>query len=314
MITDLSEDITKSKNNINGLFKKINELESFFPDEFTSDKIDISRFLEFLNNPDIHIAVVGAIKAGKSSLMNAFLKNRVSPTEVTPETAAVTIFKYSEKDIIRVKFYNKIEWENLWNSALMSKGEVFINEYNDLKASEILNEFINREDILEMPSSKEELLHIVKKYSSSKSPIHYFVKEIEIGLNDFSLPKEICFVDTPGLNDVVSYRSQITRDYINRANAVIVCIDSHSMRNEEYLTIVKVFENIGDNKEKVIILGTQIDRLNNPNADWIKQKEEWSKYLRGFFPNDNTLKTNLIGVSSYIYSLIIDLETKKAIF
>ena len=112
----------------------------------------------------------------------------------------------------------------------------------------------------------------------------------------------------PGLDDVVDYRSKITRDYIKRANAVIVCVDSSSLRNDEYLTITKVFENIGDDFYKVMILGTQIDNKNNPKEAWEKQIEEWKKYLKENYKDADLLKNNIIGVSSYVFSNLIELE------
>lgn len=130
-------------------------------------------------------------------------------------------------------------------------------------------------------------------------------------MNNENIHKNVTIVDTPGLDDVVDYRSKITRDYIKRANAVIVCVDSSSLRNDEYVTITKVFENIGDDFYKVMILGTQIDNKNNPKEAWEKQIEEWKKYLRDNYKNEDLLKNNIIGVSSYVYSKVIELENGK---
>lgn len=58
-----------------------------------------------------------------------------------------------------------------------------------------------------------------------------------------------------------------------------------------------------------MILGTQIDNRNNPKKDWEeKQIEEWKKYLRDKYKNEDLLKNNIIGVSSYVYSKVIELE------
>lgn len=91
------------------------------------------------------------------------------------------------------------------------------------------------------------------------------------------------------------------------------------MRNEELVTLVKVFENIGEDKEKVIILGTQIDALNYPLKDWEKQKQEWHKYLEDLYKNDSLIEKNVIGVSARINSLVCrlpsldDLEVREII-
>ena len=60
-----------------------------------------------------------------------------------------------------------------------------------------------------------------------------------------------------------------------------------------------------------MILGTQIDNKNNPKEAWEKQIEEWKKYLRDNYKNEDLLKNNIIGVSSYVYSKVIELENGK---
>ena len=60
-----------------------------------------------------------------------------------------------------------------------------------------------------------------------------------------------------------------------------------------------------------MILGTQIDNKNNPKEAWEKQIEEWKKYLRDKYKNEDLLKNNIIGVSSYVYSKVIELENGR---
>ena len=157
-------------------------------------------------------------------------------------------------------------------------------------------------------SNIEDLKNKVKEYTSKNSKIHYFVKELTVYLNNDNMPKDVTIVDTPGLDDVVDYRSNITKKYIKRANAVIVCVDATNLRKDEYLTITKVFENVGDDKYKVMILGTKIDEKNNPKENWEKQSKEWKKYLEDNYNDENLLNNNIIGVSSYIFSNLIELE------
>lgn len=44
----------------------------------------LNAFLKKCEKPEFHIALVGAIKAGKSSLINAILGEELASTEVTP--------------------------------------------------------------------------------------------------------------------------------------------------------------------------------------------------------------------------------------
>lgn len=309
----LQNEVERQKRKIEEIEKSIETVEKEFNVKFDDERKDIKEQKAFIDEPDLQIAIVGTIKAGKSTFINALFEENIASTDVTPETASLTKFRYSTKNKLEVKFYNKTEWDELWESVKKSekenKGKVFKEEFESSGAENIKNDYIGASDKIEEVSNIEELKNKVKEYTSKNSKIHYFVKELKVYLNNDNMHKNVTIVDTPGLDDVVDYRSKITRDYIKRANAVIVCVDSSSLRNDEYLTITKVFENIGYDFYKVMILGTQIDNRNNPKKDWEeKQIEEWKKYLRDKYKNEDLLKNNIIGVSSYVYSKVIELE------
>ena len=262
----------------------------------------IKQYVSNIQNPSYQIAIVGAIKAGKSTLINALLGYELASVNVTPETATLTKFKHSEKNCLKVSFYKEEDWNEIWQNAVDKKAEVFMDEYKLLDAESVKDQYINKEDINCTFDSIDEMKAEIAKWTSSKKKEHYFVKELEIGLNSLNLPPQICLVDTPGLNDVIDYRSKITRDYIDSANCVIVCVNAKTLRNEELLTIARVFSKARYKKDKIYILGTQIDTMNS-EADWEAQKQEWIKYLKGkeFFESISTAKEHLIGISSYAY-------------
>lgn len=311
----LQNEVERQKRKIEEIEKSIETVEKEFNVKFDDERKDIKEQKAFIDEPDLQIAIVGTIKAGKSTFINALFEENIASTDVTPETASLTKFRYSTKNKLEVKFYNKAEWDELWESVKKSeektKTKIFRDEFESSGAENIKNDYIGASDKIEEVSNIEELKKKVKEYTSKTSKIHYFVKELIVYLNNENIHKNVTIVDTPGLDDVVDYRSKITRDYIKRANAVIVCVDSSSLRNDEYVTITKVFENIGDDFYKVMILGTQIDNKNNPKEAWEKQIEEWKKYLRDNYKNEDLLKNNIIGVSSYVYSKVIELENGK---
>lgn len=311
----LQNEVERQKRKIEEIEKSIETVEKEFNVKFDDERKDIKEQKAFIDEPDLQIAIVGTIKAGKSTFINALFEENIASTDVTPKTASLTKFRYSTKNKLEVKFYNKTEWDELWESVKKSeektKTKIFRDEFESSGAENIKNDYIGASDKIEEVSNIEELKKKVKEYTSKNSKIHYFVKELKVYLNNENMHKNVTIVDTPGLDDVVDYRSKITKDYIKRANAVIVCVDSSSLRNDEYLTITKVFENIGDDFYKVMILGTQIDNKNNPKEAWEKQIEEWKKYLRDNYKNEDLLKNNIIGVSSYVYSKVIELENGK---
>jgi len=299
---------------IKNLSHILKEVEALFPDAelqeaFKKHEKAIAQYKEFVKNPEIQVAVVGAVKAGKSTLLNAILGDEIASTNVTPETATLTIFKASDKNYVKVFFYTDDDWREIWDSARKHPESPFFKEYKKIDAESIRKTYLNHAQIEFLPESIGELKEKVKGHSSKTEPIHYFVKKLEIGLEKFGtdelpLPRALSFVDTPGLHDVVKYRAEITKNYISRANAVVVCVYAGSLRNDEYSTIMKTFENIGADKEKVIVLGTQIDSRNKPIDDWKKQKKEWVTYLEDLYKNPKSLDTNIIGVSAKIFSFL----------
>lgn len=285
-----------------------NELSAEVPERLDRQ---LRTFLEKCTNPEFHIALVGAIKAGKSSLINAVLGMELASTEVTPETAALTKFRRSSgKDYITVSFYTSQEWNALWKSASGVEDSKFMQEYRQLNAEKEKAQWVGRPDIRVECETKEELKETIKKWTSSQSATHYFVKEVEVGLSRFDLPEGVILVDTPGLNDAVAYRSDITKNYIDRANAVLVCVKADNLTGSELHTICGVFSNARYNPEKVYIIATQQDSLNDPVDDWRKQRKVWLGYLKEkmCYGSELLAAKNLIPTSGYFYTLLSNLE------
>lgn len=272
---------------------------------------NLNSFLNRCSNAEFHIALVGAIKAGKSTLINAILGYEYASTKVTPETAALTKFRKADDNYVKVSFYTLEEWEKLWSSAEKSKSSVFLEEYETLGAEKERRSWLGQEPRIFTCDTKGELVGEISRWTSSKSSTHYFVKEVEVGLKDFGLPGGVVLVDTPGLDDVVEYRSNITRDYIDRANAVLVCVKSDALTGQEMATIYSVFSNTRYNPGKVYIIATQLDTLNRPRQNWTEQREEWLKYLkgRGAYGSLELAQNNLVPVSAYLYTLLKEYDT-----
>ena len=219
----------------------------------------IDKYIEDSKSPVYQIAVVGAIKAGKSTLINTLIGHDILSVDVTPETATLTKIKHSKNNSLNIKFYKRDEWDKIWKDANDKNAETFLEEYKLLNANEVKEEYLGKSELNLSYFSFEELKEDIEKWTSSKRKEHYFVKEIEIGLTDLELDEQIALVDTPGLNDTIEYRSNITKEYIDSANAVIVCVNAKTLRSEEYNTITKVFSRAKYRKNKIYVVGTQLD-------------------------------------------------------
>lgn len=268
-------------------------------------------FLSLCRNPDFQIAFVGTIKTGKSTLINALLGKNYASMAVTPETAALTKFRASARDYVKVTFYTHSEWEKLWASRTDKAGE-FMREYEELDGDKHKDKWINHEPIHKFMAN-EEIQDELKTWSSSKHAEHFFVKEIEVGISTLGkdFPPQVVFVDTPGLSDPVAYRSELTKEYIRRANAVFVCIDAQKIQSEEIKTIASVFAFSADDKSKVHVVATHWDVLNSPEEDWAEQKSYLVKRLTGeaFFDKQEMAAENITYSAAYIYNLCRDYDS-----
>ena len=271
----------------------------------------MSDFLSLCRNPDFQIAFVGTIKTGKSTLINALLGKNYASMAVTPETAALTKFRSSPRDYVKIIFYTHSEWQKLWDSRT-SGASAFMAEYNELQGDKFKDKWINHAPI-HKELANEQIEDELKIWSSSKRAEHYFVKEIEVGISTLGkdFPPQVVFVDTPGLSDPVAYRSELTKQYIRRANAVFVCIDAQKIQKEEIDTIASVFAFSSDDKSKVHIVATHWDVLNEPEEDWAEQKKYLIKRLTGpaFFDMQATASTNIMHSAAFIYNLCRDYDS-----
>ena len=296
----------------------LKKVEKIMTHEMLTDEVNkrillkISKFIEKSSTPEFHIAFVGAIKAGKSTLINSLLGANLASTAVTPETASLTKFKHSKgKNYVKLNFYTSAEWDKLWKSVVNSKADVFVEEFTTLGAEAEKRNWLDKNEIILEFTAVEELKEEIKKWTSSKKATHYFVKEVEVGLSDLDLPEGVVFVDTPGLDDPVQYRSDITRAYIDRANAVLVCVKSDALTGGELGTIYSVFANARYNPEKIYVVGTQLDTLNRPFENWKEQRVEWLKILKreDCYGSVQLAEKNIIAVAAYVKNLVRDFNS-----
>lgn len=82
--------------------------------DFSDEYDDIVR-----ENRLLRIGILGRVKAGKSSFLNALLFNGedILPKAATPMTAALSIIEYGEKNGFSVDFYSRADLEDIESKA-----------------------------------------------------------------------------------------------------------------------------------------------------------------------------------------------------
>lgn len=243
-------------------------------------------FFRKYNDEKIEIALVGTVKAGKSSLINALIGAEAASVDATPETSILTKYRTTKNgNYLKIKYYTQSEWNSLWNTV-KDKGH-FREEYDKTGAENAKYEYLGRKGET-IECSRENLSATVMEWTRSDTPKHFFVKEIEVGYESDSdmFPHDVYLVDTPGLNDPVKYRSEITRKYIKKADWVIACTVVENLSSTDtFRTLTSIRNNKNNDVEKIFIVANKKDQL--PEEDEKKKADEFLKRLREEYKNNN---------------------------
>lgn len=117
----------------------------------------------------LKIGIVGEVKAGKSSFLNALIFDGkdVLPKASTPMTAALTKITYSEKPSATIVFYSEKDWENVirFSEEYDSEFEKYYNKY--VKDCYQKNQ-TNMGTYIQPPKSKDEMTRLFNKIVSLK--------------------------------------------------------------------------------------------------------------------------------------------------
>ena len=246
----------------------------------------------------IEIAVVGTVKAGKSSLINALIGTRLASVDPTPETSILVKYRTTrEGNYLKINFYTEAQRNKLWSTA--KNATVFRNEYDRLGAENIKYEYLNKPQKY-ITCSSEELPRIMMEWSKSDAPKHFFVKEIEVGYQSDTIPHDVFLVDTPGLSDPVRYRSDITRRYIKRSDWILACITGENLSCQpEFNFLSKVISNKGGDVSKIFVVATKKDMLTNAEGE--KKEKEFLIRLGELYNNDSMAVSRFAFVAAEVH-------------
>jgi predicted GTPase len=222
MATNLFEEVQHRKQQMKQFADAA--LEKAWIDKSTYDGI-----VEKINNDTLTIGVIGQMKCGKSTFLNAFLfEDDVLPAATTPMTAALSVITYGETKRIEAEFYSKTEWDEMQMKASRDLNEA---KGDKAKESEIkaARELVEKASCL--GSSLQALLG-TKKTDNFENLIEYvgadghyvaITKSVTI-----YYPKEwlkgVEIVDTPGFNDPVVSREERTQEFLKRADVVLMLL------------------------------------------------------------------------------------------
>lgn len=184
--------------------------------------------IQKLNNDTLTIGVIGQMKCGKSTFLNAFVFEKdILPAATTPMTAALSVITYGEKEEIKTEFYSSEEWEELKMQAERNLEDVKDDAFESSKikaARELLDKSRKIGNINALlGKTKTDSLNNLVEYVGADGQYVAITKSVTI-----HYPKEwlkgVEIVDTPGFNDPVVSREVRTQEFLKKADVVLLLL------------------------------------------------------------------------------------------
>lgn len=221
MAKELFENIQNKKQKIYSLLSKAKEYQWLSDGEFTE-------YSTKLDNDVLTIGVIGQMKAGKSTFLNAFVfEDDVLPAATTPMTAALTVITYGEKKLLSAEFYTENEWqEQLMTAQMPIQDGMTESQLSKIKAAKELVEksaAIKNEMHSLLGKTVEDDFERLIEYVGADGKYVSITKSVKL-----FYPKEylkgVRIVDTPGFNDPIVSREERTKEFLKEADVVLLML------------------------------------------------------------------------------------------
>ncbi|WP_288545659.1 dynamin family protein [uncultured Helicobacter sp.] len=174
----------------------------------------IKSIIQKAKDKHFSIGVTGVLSAGKSTFLNALLGEEILGTSTIPETANLTILKYDTQKYATIHFWTQQEWSELQEST-----NPLIQDF--VKESRVI--FQDELETLLQESTRQITLDAISLYTSAnaKPKLCNLVKKVEIFTPLSFLQNGVEIVDTPGLDDPIIKREEITKEYVRNCDLLI---------------------------------------------------------------------------------------------
>jgi microcompartment protein CcmL/EutN len=220
---------------------------------------------EFYNeNRKLNIGVIGQVKAGKSSFLNTLLFDgkEILPKASTPKTATLTKMEYSEKNRIVIEYYSADEWGVFEDNALVDDDDEKYTSAREIMEM-VSHSQINPKDYLEKGYDEiefetyDDLIEHLNDYVGEDGKYTAVVKDVVLYLCKEEF-KGISIVDTPGLNDPITSRTDRTREFMEVCDVVFFLSQSGSFLDKSDWELLST-QLPQKGVKKLVLIGSKFD-------------------------------------------------------
>jgi hypothetical protein len=242
--------------------------------------------LTLLGKLTCRIAIIGQVKAGKSTFINGLVRSPgLLPTDVNPWTTAVTHLHFARADAPRdvaaeFTFFDANEWDRLarggghlrelterlvpgFEAELLQKHVEAMRRRSEERLGPKLRTLLGKKHAF--PSLSIEVLEryvcsgLPNTGAEHKGVYSDVVKSADLYFrrNDFGFPTTI--IDTPGTNDPFLVRDEITRRALENADIYIVVLTARQALSSADVALLRILR--GLHKDRITVFINRIDEL-----------------------------------------------------
>jgi signal recognition particle receptor subunit beta len=239
------------------------------------------------------IAVIGQVKAGKSTLVNALIRRPgFLPADVNPWTAVVTNLHFGRQSNAGAvyQFFDETDWQHLaaggrllelsqrlggaLDADTLARQVRLMRERAEDRLGQQFQQLLGKQHRFASASSE-----VLERYvcvgdldrnpaGGSEPKLGRFADitksaDLYFDLPPFAYPTTI--VDTPGTNDPFLVRDELSREALKNADAYIIVLNAQQALSSSDLDLLRLLH--GLQKRRLVIFVNRIDLLANPVTD-----------------------------------------------
>lgn len=250
---------------------------------------EICQLRKAFDTQKLVIGVVGKMKAGKSSLVNAAIfADNILPSGSQPITVTLTEISYAENDEVEITLLTSDDIAELNETAAYTGDDPLLVDRAQ-NAKYTLEHF--PEDYKKIIAGNSKLnvqLSELVNYVSAGGKYSGLAKLVSIKIKNENL-KGITIIDTPGFNDPISSRGETTFKCLSRCNVILFVHneDGYDQTDEELLRTQIEYAGISD----MVDVFNKVDLLHMSFSEWEDQKdyllEKRNEYIEKFSSESN---------------------------
>jgi len=274
----------------------------------------VNSLLSDLESHSCRIAVIGQIKAGKSTLINALIRRpELLPTDVNPSTAVITKLYFGasadQNNTALFQFFSDDEWERIMSGG--RAGAMTMERHAVMRPEQLekpLEELRQRAETRlgsEYPKllGKHHLFSsvtagLLERYVSAgdydeaatpggdKRHFSDITKMAEVFLEGQPLGYPSVIIDTPGVNDPFLVRDEITLGNLGEADIYLVVLTAQQPLSKSDLALLRMLK--GLQKDRIIAVVNRIDLVNVAGGEAERLAAHVRASLKREFPHVET--------------------------